>query len=892
MCVAEEEVGLANERGTASKHETEAKEPKDGRGNDKVRYVFCRNVDTVLAAVIIIGARLGRYDHKFELPAGSNLPLATLGVLLIWLGWIGFNGGSTLALTDQFPMIILNTFLSAIWSCICVAALSYSFKKFVDISALLNGLIAGLVGITAACHVVTPSEAVVIGLVSGMVVHFGSGLMNRLEIDDALMVVPAHLMAGIWGTLAVAIFGDLEAIGTGLSRTEQFFVQILGIVSIGAYAFFVSYLFIWIASHLMLLRVSRADEKRGLNVTEHQATTETIDLLNAMEEQHSAGDYSRPVPEEPFTEVGQIAHKYNQVISRVNVEINERDSAIGRYQASEERKSAILDSSMDCILSIDTEGRIIEFNPAAERTFGCLKKHIQGKSFVTHFVKEDDQHNVESSLKYKFTTSHGLVLNRRNGLTLMRNSGHPFPAEITITAARLGSEHQSEFTLHIRDITRDLKIQSRLQFLAYKDSLTGLSNRAHLLDQLTRMERKAKQEETNIGLLFLDLDRFKQINDTLGHKAGDELLIEVGKRLSTIARDNDVIARWGGDEFVVLMCGDLTETVILQRAEAILTSMRMSFLIEGKPYNIPTSIGAAISVHGEVEGEKLLQSADIAMYNAKESGRDNVKFFCAAMAELATRSATLELKMQEAVKTDAFYLVYQPKVQTDSSNIVSMEALLRWNDEEHGSISPNEFIPIAEESNLIIEIDQRVLREVIEQISLWKAEGLKVVPVSVNISGVHLVSESIVDFIKDALTTFDVPGELLEIEITEGVLLRDIDRCIEVMRELKELDVQISIDDFGTGYSSLNYLKKLPLDMLKIDQTFIEECHTKDEDGQICATILNLARSLNLNTIAEGVETQEQMAFLQSIGCDVFQGFYFYKPVIASEISKQLSQKI
>lgn len=841
-----------------------------------------------LAAVLIIGPRIGRYDNTSKFPSGSNLPMATMGTFLIWFGWFGFNGGSALEMTDQVPKILLNTCLSAIWGGFIASSLHYFDKRFIDVGYILNGIIAGLVGITASCHAVSPISAALIGMISGAVVYYGTAWLAYKQIDDALSVIPAHLMTGIWGTIAVALFTDPSITGTHLKVHEQLGVQLIGIITTGAYSFGVSYLLLKGVNLFIPLRVSTEDEKHGLNITEHRASTELIDLLGDMEEQQNQGNFTTRVKEEPFTEVGQIAKKYNQVITLIGEEMSQRDLAIDQFQASEKRKSAILDSSMDCIISIDWKGRIIEFNPSAERTLGCLKNQVVGKRFTQYFILKEDQAAVENSLKFFFSTASGLVLNRRNTINLQRVSGHTFPAELTITSTRMDDESRTEFTLHIRDVTREQKLQSRLKFLAYKDPLTSLSNRTHMMKELPEAIARAKKYNETVALLFLDLDKFKNINDTLGHKAGDELLCEVANRLTQISREDDIVARWGGDEFIVVLSGQLSEGTIIHKASNILEVMRSPIDIAGKQFSIPTSIGIALSVNGQVEADNLIQEADIAMYAAKINGRDSYQLFQPYMAEHAAKSATFERSIKAALALQQFYLAYQPKVFKSRNNVIALEALIRWEHPTKGLISPAEFIPIAEESNLIIQIGEMVLATALQQLADWKRQGLTLVPVAVNISGKHLISDELLPFIKQQLSLHSIPGKLLEIEITEGVLIQDVDRCIDALEQLKSLDINISIDDFGTGYSSLNYLKRLPLDILKIDQSFVEECHHKEEDGEICATILNLAKNLGLNSIAEGVENKGQLDMLLHLGCEVFQGYYFYKPLPSSEIPSLL----
>ncbi|MGJ8647337.1 MAG: ammonium transporter [Marinomonas colpomeniae] len=837
-----------------------------------------------LSAIMIIGPRIGRFEQGIRLSPGNNLPLSALGVLLIWFGWIGFNGGSTLALTNDVPMIILNTFISAAWGGLIAAGINYYRDGFIDVSFVLNGAIAGLVGITASCHVVSPGASIIIGSVSGVIVYYGSLLMERWQLDDALDVVPAHLFAGVWGTLSVALFGNAERIGNGLGFWNQLWIQGFGIVVIGLYCFLVGYSCMWLLNRFMPLRASKEQEELGLNVAEHKATTELLDLLTSMQYQQSNADFSRPVPEEPFTEVGQIARKYNQVIDRVVSEIEKRDNALTCFQESEMRKSAILNSSMDCIVTISRYGSIIEFNPAAERTFGCLKTQVEGKNFIDLFILEEDQQRVFESLNSGFASSEGLILNRRNPFRLQRDSNNCFPAEIAITKVNVKSSQSSEFTLHIKDMARHVKLQERLRLLAYSDPLTNLYNRTYLMDALVNALLFASKQKTVVGLLFLDLDNFKIINDTLGHKAGDELLCEVAQRLKAVSDEFDIISRWGGDEFVFLITKDVTAESLEKRAQQILESMRAPVHLSGQYLTIPTSIGVSFTDQKDIDAEKLIQQADIAMYWAKDKGRDNAQFFTPKMASIVSKKFGFEKEINEALLLEQFHLVFQPQAFMGKENIVALEALIRWDHPTKGIISPAEFIPIAEESSLIMKIDEWVIDQALKQQKSWQDQGLALVPVAINLSGRHLVSDSLVPYISKKLKDYGIKGGLLEIEITEGVLLQDIERCIDVMAELKILNIKISVDDFGTGYSSLSYLKRLSLDTLKIDKSFVEECDLHTEDTSICEAIIHLARNLNLTVVAEGVETVSQVRVLKSLGCEIFQGYYYYKPMKNDQI--------
>jgi len=836
-----------------------------------------------LVIIIIIGPRIGRFEKGVTLPQGSNLPLSALGTLLLWFGWFGFNGGSTLIFNADVPMVILNTCIAAAWGGLAASAIHYFYARHFDVSLILNGIIGGLVGITAGCHAVDTPFAMLIGVVSGAIVFFGEKWISRLKIDDALGVVPAHLFTGIWGVLAVGLFGNLEVLNTGLSRLEQIQIQLVGIAAISAWCLAIGFVAAKVINHFTPLRVSEDDEQQGMNVSEHHAATELLDLLTSMKHQQDQGDFSEPVPEHSFTEVGLVASQYNKVIKRVQTEISARDKAIDNFQSSESRKSAILDSSMDSIVTLDLHGNILEFNSSAERTFDSTASRAQGKRFVTTFVPLASQQRFIDSLEHGFMLPEGLLLNRRNNLKLNRNGGAEFPAEISITYSRQIDHSKGEYVLNIRDVTRQRKLEAKLKQLAYSDPLTGLYNRTYLVERLNNYLGSLNNTDDKILVFFLDLDKFKRINDTMGHKAGDELLCEVARRLSSVTRESDVITRWGGDEFIILMRGELSQVIAEQKAKEILNVMRQPIEIESQLLSIPTSIGISMTSESKTDADKLIQQADIAMYQAKLLGRDNVQFFVDQMATRARQDFHYEQALREDLNSQRFYLVFQPKV-TATGKIIGLEALSRWEHTKDGLIPPDVFIKIAEESNLIISLGNRVIQLTLQLLQKLQTNSSQMTPVSINISGKHLLSDKFVPYLRAQLEHSGISGQWLELEITEGVLVTDISRCIEVMSQLKELGISISIDDFGTGYSSLNYLKRLPINILKIDKSFVDECDQVHEDGNICSTIISLAHNLGLTTIAEGVETKQQLDFLLNQGCQYFQGYYFYKPLPEDQV--------
>ncbi len=846
-----------------------------------------------LAAILVVGARIDRFAKSHNRIPGSNLPIAVLGCLLIWFGWFGFNGGSTLGWDDSVPKILLNTIVAAVWGGITIIIIQYWTKKYIDVFLVINGVIGGLVAITANCHSVTPIQAFMIGSIGGAIVFYGDAILEKFKIDDAIGVIPAHLFAGIWGTLAVAFFADPTLLATGLSKWEQVRIQAVGIISVGGYSFLTAYTLFRLLDHYYPLRVSPEEELAGLNIVEHRVSTEVYDLLSTMQYQQNKADFSSRVPVEPFTEVGQIAEQYNRVIDKVTQEIEQRDLAFHAFKTSEFRKGAILDAAMDCIVSIDDSGNILEFNPASEQCFGTLKSTVVSNNFFELFIRDDQKSKMLKSLEYGFIMGGegSLIIKRRNQTQLLRADGDAFTAEIVITTTSEQNQITKEYTLHIRDITKQIKLQNRLEVLAYNDALTGLFNRNYFITNLKNRIEYHKKITGNIVLMFLDLDQFKRINDNLGHQAGDELLVEVASRLQAITRRNDdIVGRWGGDEFVILMSGTIDDLTIENKAKEVLSSLRLPVQLTKQSITVPTSIGISVSVAGEYNAEQLMQYADMAMYQAKHDGRNTYRIYSQEMSDRSRQRFQIERALPEAISENQFQLYLQPKVSCLDNEIIGFEALLRWHHPEYGFIMPNKFIPVIEESNLIIEVGEWVIESAIQQLAEWQRNNYAVLPIAVNISGHHLHSPSLVPLIKTLLNKYHVSSELLEIEITESALTGDTQESIAAMKALKNADISLSIDDFGTGYSSLSYLKKFPVDILKIDRAFIRECDTNQSDAAICKAIITLARSLDLKIIAEGVETQAQLSFLKAEHCDYYQGYYFSRPGPAENILPMLEQ--
>ena len=453
----------------------------------------------------------------------------------------------------------------------------------------------------------------------------------------------------------------------------------------------------------------------------------------------------------------------------------------------------------------------------------------------------------------------------------------------------------------VRDITNRKNSEERIFNLAYYDELTELPNRQLFSQSLERTIATAQRDGQKFAVLFVDLDRFKRINDTLGHSVGDELLKEVARRLERCTRatdsvaridspdDGDIkLARLGGDEFVIKLDGVENEETVSAIASRIISALIPPFSCEGHQFVVTPSIGIALYPQDGLTSEELLMNADSAMYRAKFHGRNNYKFYSETMRTKSLHRLDLENQIRQAIDGGQFELHYQPKVDAETWSLVGAEALLRWNHPERGAIAPNDFIPVAEETGLIVPIGRWVLCEACKQVRAWSTLPIGAIPVSVNISSHQFNSDGLVEDVLDAVSGAGIDALLLELEITESVLLRDADNTLVELQHLKQLGVSLSVDDFGTGYSSLSYLKRFPIDTLKIDRSFVKDLECDTDDAAICAAILAMAQQLGLNVVAEGVETEEQLEFLRRHGCNQIQGFLCSKPLSVDDFAAML----
>ena len=570
-----------------------------------------------------------------------------------------------------------------------------------------------------------------------------------------------------------------------------------------------------------------------------------------------------------------------------------------QLKESERLHRYLVNTSPDIIYILDPHGNFTFINERIENLLGFDMKELIGKHYSV-LVHQDDVEQAkyifnERRIGERASTNIELRLKCKDSDTPRYFENKTLPIELSSMGIYTGATKDNDYlgTYGVaRDITDRKLAEETITFQAYHDLLTRLPNRALLRDRLSLAISHAKREEEMLAVMFLDLDRFKNINDSLGHMIGDELLQQVSSRLKECLREGDTLSRFGGDEFTLLLPKiNNNKGNVSKIAKKITHVLRTPFFIDDHELYVSASIGMAIYPQDGTDMDTLIKNADIAMYHVKGQGKNGYHFYSEDMNTPYFKNLSLDTGIHKALENEEFMLLYQPQVDVKSGEIIGAEALLRWQHPEHGCISPDEFVPFAEETGLVVEIDNWVLRHAIAEVSQWIKAGTPNVRMSINISARHLSEDSLVDEITQMLNEFNVSGNNIEIEITENAIMNDMDGVIHKLNQLNALGISIAIDDFGTGYSSLTYLHKLPIHTLKIDRSFLQEDRFDNNDHTIVNTIVAMANGLKLNVIAEGIETQRQMDYLREIGCNEAQGFLFGKPLEANVIMKLLEKK-
>ncbi|MGX6442126.1 sensor domain-containing protein [Neobacillus sp. K501] len=548
-----------------------------------------------------------------------------------------------------------------------------------------------------------------------------------------------------------------------------------------------------------------------------------------------------------------------------------------RIIESEQRYRSIVNNNLDAILSISLDGKILEANPAAALMTGYSEKQMINRSIydlINDYELEDFKNQIEKTCTgYALETLDCKIIHSKGQLLTVHLKTIPIVIHGEITGVYVIG----------KDLSEQAKNMETIKFMAFHDQLTGLLNRRALLEHLN--EQINKPVENEFALISIDLDRFKYLNDTLGHLAGDEILKRVADRLSQFQTENCLVYRQGGDEFTILLFNANREGTV-KFVQKIYSQFVQSFYFNSQEYYISPSIGISMYPNDGKDAEMLIKNADEALFRVKEKGKAHYQFYRSDMNPVLSNVVTLETHLRKAIDRNEFILYFQPQINIKNEEAKSFEALLRWKNNELGFITPSVFIPLAEDTGLIISIGNWVIEKTCEQIRKWNQQGYKEIRIAINISQKQFQQHNLVDFIRSMIEKYQISPTSLEIEITEGSM-HDAKETLPILKKLKELGITISVDDFGTGYSSLNYLKQFPIDVLKVDRSFIRDILVDEKAAAITSTIIHLGKSLGLEVIAEGVENKSQVEFLLKANCHKIQGYYYSQPIPAEELEKR-----
>lgn len=701
-----------------------------------------------------------------------------------------------------------------------------------------------------------------------MVELHGEGTFDSVGLDGVRRIYAFAPLFGKTACCAYSLVGvPADVVYADASRTFVRNVSLMGGVA------FLVLVMAWIGSEFLVLRRIRVLTSAARRMGERDLSARS-GLPHGTEE------------------LGQLARSFDEMADKLESWHERVIKATLAVEKMSYHNQLILDSVGEGIYGVDMAGRFAFINPAGAEMLGYSIEELIGKSLheTVHYNKPDGSPYPSGECPHLRALTAGEAL-RGSDEMVWRKDGSGIYVDYSITPIAEG-ERMSGSVVTFKDITERKRHEEQLVYQATHDTLTGLANRTILSDRLALLIERASRTQTVVGLLLLDLDRFKGINDSLGHGAGDELLRCVANRLTGLVRESDTVARLGGDEFVIL--SEMKEAGnVITVARKILVEMAKPFALSDREVFVSASIGISLYPKDGSSGETLMRNADTAMYSAKKHGRNTFRFYAESMNVSTVERLNMESKLRRAVDNGELLLHYQPQVNLHSGEIIGAEALIRWNHPELGMIHPDKFISLAEETGLIFPISDWVLHTACAQMKKWQAAALPELKVAVNVSAHQFRRQNLLKLTAGALLKTGLDGRFLELEMTESAVMEDVERVARILQNLKgETNVEISIDDFGTGYSSLSYLKQFAIDKLKVDQSFVRDITRDPNDAAITLAVITMAHSLGMTVIAEGVETPGQMEFLRSHGCDEMQGYYFSRPVPAEDLEEMLREGI
>lgn len=565
------------------------------------------------------------------------------------------------------------------------------------------------------------------------------------------------------------------------------------------------------------------------------------------------------------------------------LDITDMHAAQTRLHEREQLLRKIIETEPECVKLVDVDGNILEVNPAGLVMLQSSDPgEIIGQS-ILDFVAPEFKSRLQVVMRRVISGEPAML-----EMDVIGAKGRKRRVESHAAPLYGPDGRVSTLLMVTRDISERADAESQVHYLAHYDLLTGLPNRALFRDRLLQAMAQAKRTSTLVAVMFLDIDHFKDVNDSLGHAIGDQMLKEMAQRIRACVRETDTVARFGGDEFGLIQTNLNTVEGTADLADRLITDIGKPFHIDGHEIHTAASIGVTIYPFDDHNAEDILKNADMAMYKAKREGRGRYQFYIAELNKIIQQRTAIERDLRTALAKDQLRLHYQPQLDLSTGQVVGVEALLRWQHPERGDISPVEFIPVAESTGLIMPIGEWVLRTACQQARAWQDAGLRPVRVAINLSAVQFRHKNLHETITQALADSHLDPCWLEVELTESLIMKDVRTTIETLQNLHELGVQISIDDFGTGYSSLSYLTRFPISKIKLDKSFVRDVDKKD-GAAIAHTVITLGHSLNMKVMAEGVETVEQLRFLREHGCNEVQGYYFGRPMPASAIERMLT---